>query len=763
MATDRCPSIPTASFSTTPPYQLRNSVILDSAATTHIFNAMHWFEGNIEPTNTTCYAGKGAEPITGFGTAKISLESANGIHYALLSNSAYIPGFNVNIISLRKLNAKGVFWNNEQNFLYSLDYGREVIWAKLEEKAGQNVIQFREPGDIPTEMDVSAYITQPRIERPPARGAYSARPIHLQPSVTALGLLWHRRLGHAGPKAIQKLTAAVLPDAHGDAHGDAHRDVKLLGPAIHECEQCAISKITQRISRMSPTRPATRPFERLHFDMIFEEPGFNDNTKCLHLWCEYTKYHVTRNINTPSELSQALIEEVTRLETRFPSVTVRFLKTDGERTLGSRDNYPFRVWIRKRGITLEQSTPGNYTQNGGAERAGGLLILKARCLCAQSNLPGNLWPLLYNTAAYLLNRMPTESIGWKTPWIAVQEDLGITPVDPSIAHLRVFCCRAYTLKKHLPKVPKTTPRAHIGYLAGYESTNIYLIWVPSLEKVIRIRDVIFDEEKFYSQTEMDLAAELQVPIEQLVRTLDYGEQEREQLRELRTYNDDSDDELLDTIIVRPRPLPQQQSTESDREQSFTPSTIDSSASTDPSTTTSSSTPTDPSTATDSSTSTYTSSRPIRNRKAAKPRAALHTAVVEHEVYDDAMPALHSAFAAALALQATYTAGPINAPAGPHRDSLPEAPRNWKQLQDHPERSGFLAAAQSELDDLVSRGAFTAVEKSPDLKPYTVPTTWVFTYKFDENGHLVRYKARLCVRGDLQKATGEDTYAATLAG
>jgi Reverse transcriptase (RNA-dependent DNA polymerase) len=39
--------------------------------------------------------------------------------------------------------------------------------------------------------------------------------------------------------------------------------------------------------------------------------------------------------------------------------------------------------------------------------------------------------------------------------------------------------------------------------------------------------------------------------------------------------------------------------------------------------------------------------------------------------------------------------------------------------------------------------------------------WVFTYKYDDEGYLVKYKARLCARGD-QWQTNEDTYAATLA-
>ena len=40
---------------------------------------------------------------------------------------------------------------------------------------------------------------------------------------------------------------------------------------------------------------------------------------------------------------------------------------------------------------------------------------------------------------------------------------------------------------------------------------------------------------------------------------------------------------------------------------------------------------------------------------------------------------------------------------------------------------------------------------------------MFSYKFDKHGFLVKFKARLCVRGDRQPVNGLDTYAATLAG
>jgi hypothetical protein len=36
-------------------------------------------------------------------------------------------------------------------------------------------------------------------------------------------------------------------------------------------------------------------------------------------------------------------------------------------------------------------------------------------------------------------------------------------------------------------------KAWVGYLISYQSTNIYLIWIPTIGGVISTRDVVFDE------------------------------------------------------------------------------------------------------------------------------------------------------------------------------------------------------------------------------------------------------------------------------
>ena len=78
---------------------------------------------------------------------------------------------------------------------------------------------------------------------------------------------------------------------------------------------------------------------------------------------------------------------------------------------------------------------------------------------------------------------------------------------------------------------------------------------------------------------------------------------------------------------------------------------------------------------------------------------------------------------------------------------------------HPHANEFRKAAEKEYRALESKGTFTYIEKG-GITQKPLPLMWTFIYKFDENGFLTKFKARLVARGDLQY-TEEDTYAATL--
>ena len=98
----------------------------------------------------------------------------------------------------------------------------------------------------------------------------------------------------------------------------------------------------------------------------------------------------------------------------------------------------------------------------------------------------------------------------------------------------------------------------------------------------------------------------------------------------------------------------------------------------------------------------------------------------------------------------------------HRDQLPLPPKRWKDLSSHPFSTEFAQAARDELASCWAKDCFKDTEATTATADAEVlPLMWVFTYKFDEDGYLYKFKARICVRGDLQETWGE-TYAATLA-
>src|SRR5205814_725922 len=95
--------------------------------------------------------------------------------------------------------------------------------------------------------------------------------------------------------------------------------------------------------------------------------------------------------------------------------------------------------------------------------------------------------------------------------------------------------------------------------------------------------------------------------------------------------------------------------------------------------------------------------------------------------------------------------------------LPPEPRNWAEAMKHPFSQQWLEAAQAELNANWDKGVFTKVpEDSISGTEQVLLLKWVFHYKFDADGTLQKFKARICIRGDLQEPNDLDTYASTLA-
>ena len=79
---------------------------------------------------------------------------------------------------------------------------------------------------------------------------------------------------------------------------------------------------------------------------------------------------------------------------------------------------------------------------------------------------------------------------------------------------------------------------------------------------------------------------------------------------------------------------------------------------------------------------------------------------------------------------------------------------------YPFKDELQEVCNQEINTLKSKSTFKLAPKLDSSKD-SLPLIWVWTYKFNENRYILKFKACICARGDLQW-TDQETYAATLA-
>ena len=87
---------------------LRNSVLLDSAATVHVFNDLSRFtDFRYASDEDSLLAGKERLSIDGWGTVKLTVKTETGYRTIRLQDVAYVESFHTNIASLVRFTNKG--------------------------------------------------------------------------------------------------------------------------------------------------------------------------------------------------------------------------------------------------------------------------------------------------------------------------------------------------------------------------------------------------------------------------------------------------------------------------------------------------------------------------------------------------------------------------------------------------------------------------------------------------------------------------------
>ncbi|KAI1670089.1 hypothetical protein L13192_05605 [Pyrenophora tritici-repentis] len=450
--------------------KLSNRWILDPGSNTHVINTEDWSGWTREydaVATDFVGAGTGRVQITAWGSMELMANTPTGVRSLRLTHVAYVQGFVTSLIGLARCRKLGIHFNSGRDLLYKGDPG--TVLAYLEHDGGHWLVDA-DASRRPKPILLSSFGTTYRPSKAP----------RIDQTVDAR--IAHQMWGHPGKKAIEKLTSNV-------------DGLVVEGDTDDFCTVCTESKLTKQISRRQQEDQAQKPFYRIAVDVIQLLPQgeacLNGDRWAGHSVDQYSKWHQVSTFSHRSKpfLSRWLTQDIRRIQRVF-DCDITAIKTDNERGYGISTNF-LEELCRDLGIRYEPRAEYTEEQNGLAERAGSLLVIRARAMRIQAGLPKSLSHELLRTAAYVLNRTPTEALQWKTPYEIVWK------TKPKVQHMRPIGCRAYVLNRLLKRGDKLESRALIGHLVGYDSTNIFRIWLPTKDQVIRTRDVVFEPTKFY--------------------------------------------------------------------------------------------------------------------------------------------------------------------------------------------------------------------------------------------------------------------------
>jgi hypothetical protein len=314
-----------------------------------------------------------------------------------LTHVAYVEGFLTSVLGLARCRTESIHFDSGRDVLYM--HQPTNIIAQLEYNGGHWLIDA-EPSRRPLlSLLHSPLSTFGASYRP----SYAPKPTNIIDRRAA-----HQIWGHPGRKAIDKLEPNVT-------------SVQLTGDYMDcLCQTCIEARMTHIISRRPSESCAQQPFYRIAIDLIYIIPvgeECTDGSKyAAHCMDEYSKWHEITTIKRKDKPTlvrwfMALIRRIQRVY----NADVVAIRCDNEKGFGN----DLINTTEELGMLYEPAPPGTKEPNGLIERAGGVLTQRARAMRIHAHLPKNLSHEMYRTAAYILNRTPTEALGWKTPYEVV--------------------------------------------------------------------------------------------------------------------------------------------------------------------------------------------------------------------------------------------------------------------------------------------------------------------------------------------------------
>jgi transposase InsO family protein len=311
----------------------------------------------------------------------------------------------------------------------------------------------------------------------------TATAFHIESSSSALSLhTWHRRLGHAGFSTILK-AAAHVEGLNIDKSSLVH---SADGDSIH-CVSCVMGK-QKRLPFPQTARRADAVAELIHSDVWgpVNIPSSTGDSYFVVFTDDYTRYSAVYLMRNKSEVFTRFKHFLPWIQTQSGG-HVKRLRTDNGGEYISRE---FINYLADHGIEHELTMPYTPQQNGVAERGHQTIVTRALSSHHLSGFPRSFWGWAILYSAHIRNVLPSTALAGRTPFELFYGR------KPNVDYLRPFGALAYS---HIPEDTrhKYNYVSRRCFLLGHVRNAGYILWDPASKRVVRSRHVLFDEHVFY--------------------------------------------------------------------------------------------------------------------------------------------------------------------------------------------------------------------------------------------------------------------------
>nr|CAI72292.1 putative polyprotein [Phytophthora infestans] len=523
--------------------------------------------------------------------------------------------------------------------------------------------------------------------------------------------LWHARMGHLNKDALTKTQRSTIGIPH----------VKNGNETL--CGGCMKGKQTVTTFPSRSLTRTTRVLELVHTDVMGPMRTISKGGAkyVLTFVDDYSRFVVAYFMKSKSEVGSKLKEFKALYETQWGE-RLKCLRSDNGTEFV---NKTVLELCKRNGIVHQRSVPYSPQQNGVSERMNRTIMEKARSMLHYKSMSTQWWAEAVSTAVYLINRSTNTSNSDVTPY-----ELSFQ-VKPRMEHLRVFGSQGYA---HVNDVIRTKlePKSFKCTFLGYaENVKGYRVYDMDASKVKVTRSVklderevggIYDTQSPASGTVIHVTRndDTIVPISGVERTPAQDEPMEE------AEEPAQDIEMDDLELERNAEIQQLPAPEEPRLNGLDLATFHSQP---------------PSFHEDRMVfhpETERSTRPREpllllgngddedvERGSDGPSSPKRTRIDEDGLLAEAV----LAYAASIG-------------------GVPDTPNTYAEAIASNEAGEWRRAMQSELNSHSRNGTWTLVPRGTTTR--SIGCRWVFTKKRDENGRVIRYKARLVAQGFKQK-------------